>query len=394
MRLADFILRDAEAILVQWEAFASAQLPAAASMKSLALREHAQQILEAVAKDIRSPQSDDERVEKSRGRAPQLIDAPETAAQMHAILRARSGFDINQMAAEYRALRASVLHLWAQADRPDSTDLQDTIRFNEAIDQALAESIAFFSAEVDQARNLFLGMLGHDMRNPLQVIQVTAAYLGRLNAGVDVSAAATRLVNSGARLKALLDDLLDFNRIKLGLGINIAPSAFDLADVLADELQQIRVAHPGRQIELELTGDMRGVWDANRLHQLLCNLVLNALTYGALDAPVRVVVAGMQSEVVIAVKNRGPMIERSTLHQIFDPLTRGPENQDGPGPHGSLGLGLYICRGIVTAHGGDISAQSDETETVFIVRLPRMGRRALASHAPIVTPSRDMVNVS
>ena len=394
MRLADFILRDAEAILVQWEAFASAQLPAAASMKSLALREHAQQILEAVAKDIRSPQSDDEQVEKSRGRAPQLIDASETAAQMHAILRARSGFDINQMAAEYRALRASVLHLWAQADRPDSTDLQDTIRFNEAIDQALAESIAFFSAEVNQARNLFLGMLGHDMRNPLQVIQVTAAYLGRLNAGVDVSAAATRLVNSGARLKALLDDLLDFNRIKLGLGINIAPSEFDLADVLADELQQIRVAHPGRQIELELTGDMRGVWDANRLHQLLCNLVLNALTYGALDAPVRVVVAGMQSEVVIAVKNRGPMIERSTLHQIFDPLKRGPENQDGPGPHGSLGLGLYICREIVTAHGGDISAQSDETETVFTVRLPRMGRRALASDAPIVTPSRDMVNVS
>ena len=87
---------------------------------------------------------------------------------------------------------------------------------------------------------------------------------------------------------------------------------------------------------------MRGVWDANRLHQLLCNLVLNALTYGALDAPVRVVVAGMQSEVVIAVKNRGPMIERSTLHQIFDPLTRGPDNQDGPGPHGSRSWAVHL----------------------------------------------------
>jgi signal transduction histidine kinase len=106
------------------------------------------------------------------------------------------------------------------------------VRFNEAIDQALAESIAFFTAEVDRVRKLFLGMLGHDMRTPLQAIQMTASYLALLNAGPKVSEAASRLTNCGARMKALLDDLVEFNRTKLGMGIDIAPTDVDLAACL------------------------------------------------------------------------------------------------------------------------------------------------------------------
>ena len=187
MRLAAFILRDMETILAQWESFAAAQLPAAASMKPLALRDHAQQILEAVAKDLSTLQSREAQTAKSLGRAPKLFGAPETAAQTHATLRARSGFNINQLAAEYRALRASVLRLWFDVCQPEVPHADDIIRFNEAIDQALAESIGFFSAQVDQARNLFLGMLGHDMRIPLQTLQMTASYLAALNAGVNIT---------------------------------------------------------------------------------------------------------------------------------------------------------------------------------------------------------------
>ena len=115
MRLADFILQDMETILEQWEAFAATQLPAASGMTSLALRDDAKPILEAIAKDISSPETRDAQAEKSKGRAPKLTRAPETAAQTHAVLRARSGFDINQLVAEYRALRASVLRLWMDA---------------------------------------------------------------------------------------------------------------------------------------------------------------------------------------------------------------------------------------------------------------------------------------
>ena len=151
MRLADFIVRNMENILEEWEAFAATQLPAAEGMSSLALRNHAKQILEAVTKDLGTPQTKEAQSEKSRGRAPKPSNAHETAAQTHAVLRARSGFDINQLAAEYRALRASVLHLWTEASDPNEIDLDDVIRFNEAIDQAMVESIDFFSAQVDQA---------------------------------------------------------------------------------------------------------------------------------------------------------------------------------------------------------------------------------------------------
>ncbi|MBP0639768.1 sensor histidine kinase [Cupriavidus sp. AcVe19-6a] len=371
MRLADFILRNLEPILEQWEAFAASLLPAARNMDSRALRDDAQQILEAVAKDLSTPQTREEQREKSLGHAPKLIDAPETAAQTHALLRARGGFNIIQLAAEYRALRASVLRLWIDEGQPDATHLDDITRFNEAIDQALAESIGFFSQQVEQARNLLLGMLGHDMRSPLHTIQMTASYLAALNAGEEVSDAAGRLIRSGARMQTLLDDLCDFNRTKLGLGINIVRRDVDLTEVFADVVDQLRAAHPRHQIDLDIKGNLQGFWDGQRLQQLLGNLVLNAIKHGAPDAPVRVVMTATDAEVRFEVRNSGPAIDPQTLERIFDPLQRGPGRADKDTGQVGLGLGLYIASEIAKAHGGAIEARSDHTETAFAVRLPR-----------------------
>ena len=369
MRLADFILSNMESILVEWEAFAATVFPAAASMTPLALRNEAKEILEAVATDLSTAQTRQAQIDKSLGRAPKVMGAPATAAQTHAILRARSGFDINQLASEYRALRASVLRLWTEACQPGDINLEDVIRFNEAIDQALAESVQFFSEQVERARNLLLGMLGHDMRNPLNTILMTASHLAALNAGAEVSEAAVRLIRSGASMKALLDDLVDFNRTKLGLGINIARANVDLAEAFADELEELRGAYAGRRLDLEVVGDTRGLWDGLRLQQLLRNLVSNAIKYGEPDAPVRVVLTGEEADVRIEVVNRGPTIERSALDQIFDPLTRGPEQRHDTDD--GLGLGLYIVREVARAHGGEVHVRSDKEETVFAVRLPR-----------------------
>lgn len=383
MRLADFISRNMETILGEWEDFAATLLPAAAGMTSLALRDHGEQILEAVAKDLSSPQTKEAQAEKSKGRAPNLSGAPETAAQTHAVLRAGSGFDINQLAAEYRALRASVLRLWVDACEPDEINLDDVVRFNEAIDQAIAESIGFFSAQVDQARNLLLGMLGHDMRNPLNSILMTAKYLSALNAGTTVSEAAARLIRSGASMKTLLDDLIDFNRTTLGLGIKIDLADVDLAALFRDELEQLRGAHPSRQIELEIVGDTRGMWGGLRLQQLLRNLVVNAITYGAADTPIHVVLNGDEDDVTIEVKNSGPAIEKEILNQIFDPLKRGlgQANRDDSGT--GLGLGLYIVREVARAHGGEVTVRSDSGETVFTVRLPRRNKNIAFSHQTV-----------
>jgi signal transduction histidine kinase len=367
VRLADFILRDMEGILAKWEAFAATRLPAAASMASLELRDHAQQILEAIAADLSTPQSRGEQAAKSMGLAPASFPARETAAQTHAVLRQKSGYDIKQLASEYRALRASVLSVWMDACLPAAPPPQDVIRFNEAIDQALAESIGHFSAQVDQARNLLLGMLSHDMRSPLQTVQMTALYLGQLNAGADVSAAAARLIRSGAHLQGLLDDLVDFNRTNLGLGISVVPSRVDLGAICAQELELLRVAYPNSRLQLNVVGDCQGFWDERRVQQVLGNLVVNAIHHGVPDGPIRVAVVGELTDVRIEVSNSGPAIDGETLAQLFEPLQRGTANERHPG----MGLGLYIVREIAKGHRGTTEARSDDRETVFTVRLPR-----------------------
>jgi signal transduction histidine kinase len=372
MRLSTFIERDMEAILQRWEEFAATLLPAAGDMDSTALRDHAEAIMLAVCKDIDTAQTDQQREDKSRGLAPGPADARHTAAETHALLRAKSGFNVNQMASEYRALRASVLHLWARACEPSEVYLPDMVRFNEAIDQAMVESVAFFNSQMEHERNLLLGMLGHDMRGPLQVIQATADSLNWVGTRTEITGCTARLSRSVHSLKALLDDLLVFNRTKLGIDISISPAAVDLAEAFAVELEQLRVAHAGRSIALKVTGDVSGVWDINRLNQLLGNLVVNALKYGAFSTPIRVVLEGLPGEVRISVHNNGPNIDKSLLAQIFEPLKRGPNNEFVSGTDGSFGLGLYIAREIVNSHHGDISATSDDGETIFTVRLPRL----------------------
>ena len=197
-RLAEFILRDMEAILGEWEAFAATLLPAAARMTPLALRDHAKQILEAVAKDLVNPPDEASSGRQIQGESPEIDGSP-----------GNSGRDARRPAGAKRLRHQPTgrrvprparqrPRLWMDACPPDDPNLEDVIRFNEAIDQAIAESIGFFSAQVDQARNLLLGMLGHDMRSPLNTILTTASYLAALNAGAKVSEAASRLIRGGA----------------------------------------------------------------------------------------------------------------------------------------------------------------------------------------------------
>jgi signal transduction histidine kinase len=360
-----------ENIQAEWEAFAATLLPAAEGMTPLALRDHAQQILQAVAHDMTTHQTRDEQSAKSMGRGSPPTVAQETAAQTHAVLRAQGGFDSNQLVAEYRALRASVLRLWMDASSLDKPEVEEVIRFNEAIDQAIAESVGHFHAQVERYRNLFLGMLGHDMRNPLNAIVTAASYLGTVKAVPEVSEAVEILIRSGSSMQALLDDLVDFNRTKLGLGIKAVPSDIDLAAVVSDELKQFRAVHPHRQIDLMVTGNHRGSWDGRRIQQLLRNLVSNAIRHGFPNTPVRVRLLDEDHEVCLEVTNNGPTLDPADVNQMFDPLTRGSASDDSRSTREGLGLGLFIVREIARAHGGEVQGRSDGDETTFSVRLPR-----------------------
>jgi signal transduction histidine kinase len=372
MRLGAFILHRLEPILAEWETFAATLLPAASHLNSEALRDHAEAMLKAIALDMSTEQSGEAQALKSKGLAPSIDGAPRTAAQSHATLRARDGFDINQMTSEYRALRASVLRLWLAEGVSAADDMLDIIRFNEAIDQALAESVRDFSLAVEKGRNLLLGMLGHDMRSPLSVIVTTASYLTKLNAGEEVSVAAARLINSGARIQALVTDLVDFSRSQLGVGFNVVPAPVNLAKVFRDELDLQLAANPGRQITLEVRGNVVGHWDGSRIHQVLGNLLSNALQYGSINTPVKVTLDGDAEHLRFSVANQGTAIPTHLLDKIFEPMTRGVQMTGDPLlPNANLGLGLYIAREIVRAHKGTITVRSDETETAFIVDLPR-----------------------
>lgn len=372
MGLKDFILENMEEILAEWEAFAATILPAAAQMTRLALRNDAQDILEAVAHDLSTAQTREEQAEKSKGRASILPGAPETAAQAHAVLRARSGFDINQLVAEYRALRASVIRLWTDASPLGPSKENDLIRFNEAIDQAVAESVGYFHTEVERSRNLFLGMLGHDMRTPLNSIVMTASYLAAIHAGDEVSQAAQRMIRSGESIQALLDDLVDFNRTQLGVGIKLLPSDIDLAAHLRDEIEQLRAAYPSRQIDSAIEGETRGRWDGLRVRQILRNLVSNAIEHGSADAPIRVACAGNENEARIQVTNIG-VLDPSVVGGVFNPLKRGYEQTGNEVSNAHLGLGLFIVQVIAQTHGGEVTVESEGGETTFTARLPHAG---------------------
>lgn len=303
------------------------------------------------------------------GLAPVLAGAAHTAAYTHALLRAEGGFTVDQLVSEYRALRASVLSGWLDACLPDPPYSVDMLRFNEAIDKALAESVTSYATHVDRARKLLLGMFSHDLRSPLQTIQMSARVLQQSHPNTNVSEVADRQMRSCVRMQKLLDDMIDFNRAELGLGIQVSPRSVDLGLLCEEELQQIRTTYDERPLKLEVTGDCRGRWDPGRIQQLLNNLVVNAIHYGEPEEAIYVAVRGGQADVRLAVANSGETLDGALLSSLFQPMHRG---ERAAAKHDSgLGLGLYIASEIAKAHGGKIVADSRDRQTVFTVSLPK-----------------------
>lgn len=373
MRLADFITASIEPILVEWVAFARTLVPTAPDQNELTLRDDAASILIEIARDMRLPEDDRERRARSRGLLRRGPEIEATPARVHALNRARSGFETNQMVSEFRALRATVIRLWSSSGHHlTSDDLDDVSRFNEAVDAALAESLKYFLAEVDRARNLFLGVLGHDLRTPLATIMSCTQH--QLCARPETAHESQIVLRSAAHMRALVDDLLDYTRSRLGVGAVVEPKPMHLDRFARETVEEIIAIHPGRPIELHVKGDAQGNWDASRLHQVLSNLVVNALKYGAPHTPIEVAVDGTGEDVVVlTVHNFGAPIPTNIMLDLFDPLIRGaaPDDTDAA-PDASLGLGLYIAREIVSAHAGTIGVTSSKDDgTRFVVRLPR-----------------------
>ena len=372
MGLSDFIAAHEALIVDECEAFARTLGPVAEDMNREALRDHLGEILGAIAADMKVPQTESERKEKSEGHSPSESDEPGVpAAQTHGALRAASGFDVTQTAAEYRALRASVIRLWLNTSPSlGPREVEELTRFNEAMDQALAETLLQFATAAAESRNLFLGVLSHELRTPLGTIVGSAeSILHIANQHPLLREASHRVLRGGRRIESVLDDLLDFVRSGVKGGMRVSPANVRMDDLCARVAREVEAAFPGSSIELAQEGDMAGCWDEQRIAQAISNLMSNAIKYGARDEPIQVTLIGIAcNEVVVEVHNQGPTISPEKLESLFQPLVRGA----GSDPTGySLGLGLFIVREIATAHGGAVDVDSSGDGTTFRFGLPR-----------------------
>jgi PAS domain S-box-containing protein len=237
--------------------------------------------------------------------------------------------------------------------RRQNEDLTRTVRFSE----------------------MFVGILGHDLRNPLSAIATAASLLGRRAESDKVAKPATRILNSAGRMGRMIDQLLDFTRIRLGKGIPIEQKETDLAEVCRLAIDELESAGEARKIELRAAGDSIGLWDADRLLQLCSNLLSNALAHGTGTDPIAIRVNGTDpTNVVLEVCNAGA-VPPEIMPVLFEPFRSGANEKQARS--NGLGLGLFISQQIAISHAGSIEVVSSETDgTQMSVRLPRNTRGA------------------
>src|SRR3989338_144973 len=369
MRLSDFIRQNQEAITIQWVEFAKTASPASRHMTVVELKDHIKEILSFIAHDIESPQTEKQQVTKSYGEGPKEGLDNDSAAETHAVLRLEDGFYIDQMVSEYRALRASIIKLWRTEHNDVShQDMEDIIRFNEAVDQTIAESVRRYTKRIDHSRNMFLGILGHDLRNPIGAASMCGQLMiakGTLDSKMTILAA--QVIDSTARANIIINDLLDFTRAGVGSGLTVSKELADMGIIAQRLVDEMVAISKGRKINLDMKGDMQGEWDVSRIEQVFSNLIGNALQYSFEGTPIAVIIDGTdKNDIKIMVHNQGIPIPTDKMTRIFDALTRATTGGEERIGSTNLGLGLYITKEIVIAHQGTIKVTSSQTEgTIF-----------------------------
>jgi K+-sensing histidine kinase KdpD len=341
-------------------------------MDRAALRDHIVGLLRFIADDLETPETERERGEKAKGQGPKEGGEDDSAAETHADLRFTGGFDTVEMISEFRALRASVIKLWRAEWSKTEDILPDLLRFNEAIDQVMTESLSRFTKKLNRSGSLFAGTLVHDFHSPLTTIYNTAQeLLMRHKLDVEDVKLVSQIETNTCQVTRLVSDLIDAVGIRLGKGVSIAPTPMDIGTAVREAAKEVQVAHPNRKILIETSGDLNGEWDRARVGQVLSNLIGNALRHGLKTSVVDVTANGADQEVILSVHTEDAIFPDAAA-TAFDPLPRGEDEGQVHSETVWLDLGLFITKGIVTAHGGKIIVTSSKGKgTIFTVRLPR-----------------------
>jgi signal transduction histidine kinase len=215
-------------------------------------------------------------------------------------------------------------------------------------------------------RERFMGMLAHDLRQPLNAIFMATSLLATQLRGSPSSSIVAIQMRAADRMKRMIAELLDFTRIRPETGMPIQRRPTDLVAITRSIVEEFRAAHPARDFRFEVPESCEGHWDPDRLAQVCSNLIGNAIEHSAPDSPVHVVLNCHEDDSVeLNITNSGKPLSESTLAHLFLPFRRGSNRSGG------VGLGLYIVQEIVVAHGGSVKAASRDGRTQFVVRLPR-----------------------
>ena len=253
-------------------------------------------------------------------------------------------------------------------------DITDLIWFNESLDQATTEAINYYTKTIDYSRDLFLAILSHDLRNPIGAMKMAAQLtlnIGPLNERQTMLA--SQSIASAGRATEIIDHLLDLTRARLGSGLQVIKKPMDMAFVSRQLVDEMRAMHPSCTFKLEISGETEGKWDKARIGQVFSNLLGNAVQYGFKDSPIDVTIRGDPEAVLVSVHNDGVPIAPNAIALIFDALARGGRERGANFSElTNLGLGLYITKQIVCAHGGRIGVTSSEKDgTTFTALFPR-----------------------
>ncbi|MEX3937250.1 sensor histidine kinase [Paraburkholderia phymatum] len=387
MHLADFIESHLDLLVADWISFARRLTDDSQDLSDDELKDLAAQLMLAIAADLRAPHLNIGRIatlHAGRFAGPATISR---VARGHAEERHRHGFTLDQMVAEFRAMRVSVTRRWTtHAEDNLATTLDELVRFNEALDQALSESIAHYTTQLSRTRDMFAGVIAHDLRSPVQAIAMSAQALRQVRMNPDTTLKLLgRIEVACTRLRLLINDVLDFARTRLGdiLPMNLQPASF--RDIVLRAIDEVSASTPGLRIRKQLGDDnAMGCFDEQRLTQVVVNLLMNAVQHGDARAEIAVDLGREDDGFALAVSNHGQTLPPDVLATVFDPLRRGAQDASAARVGKGVGLGLYIVREIVRAHGGRVEMQSGDGVTTVRFWLPADDARV--SPPPFLPP--------
>jgi signal transduction histidine kinase len=323
----------------------------------------------------RLPDFIDDLVHALRGEGSPPVALVTEAAKEHGKQRFRSGFDIEAVVLEYGVVRECVFELISEPDYTPT--VQEFRMLSKCLIDAIAAAISEYAGQrEEEVRNRsefekqLLGIVSHDLRDPLNTIGLSAATLLR-RSGIDelYVRGLTRILSSAKRATRLIADLLDFTQARVGGGIPIRTKEFNFHDLARQIVDEMSLSHPERQIAFTQAGSGEGIWDPDRITQVLVNLLTNALQHSPAGTIVRVATRAANGEVWLVINNQGRLLSDEEIPSLFEPFHRGNET---PAEPGSLGLGLFIAKQIVSAHRGKIEVtSSEEAGTTVTVHFPR-----------------------